>query len=237
MFKNLRRYTVIVVVVVAMLAVALPTMAQNDDSSSSTITVVGTGTAYAVPDTASVELGIENRSGSIRDAFSASNSTIDAIIGQLVELGVDRSDVTTSGLSIYRDYYGTETDGTSYVVSNNIRVTIRDVSMIADVINTAVEGGANQMYGLTFSLSDTTALTSSARADAMTDARARAEELANLAGLSLGSVVRIVEQTNYYGIPMMGRGGGGTESLDQGAVVEPGMSNISLNLEVTFSAR
>jgi uncharacterized protein YggE len=236
MFKNLRRYTVTAVLVIAMLAIALPAMAQDNNSTDSTITVVGTGTAYAAPDTATVELGVESRNASIRDAFTEANSTIDTIITQLVELGIAREDISTTGLNIHRDYYGMESGDGGYVVSNVVRVNVRDVTLIAEVINSAVEGGANQLYGLNFSVSNATDLNSTARSDAMADARARAEELAQLAGLTLGSVTKIVEHNNYYGVTRMGRGAA-DGAFEQSAIIEPGLSTISLSLEVTFSAR
>lgn len=233
MLKNMRRYTVVVAVIITVLALALPTMAQETQNGK--ITVVGTGTAYGTPDTATIELGTESRSDSVRDAFTDANATIDTIITALVELGVAREDISTTGLNIHRDYYGSEMASGGYVVSNTVRVNVRDIALVADVINVAVENGANQLYGLTFSISEVAELTSSARTDAFADARARAEELASLAGLTLGPVVSIVEQNNYYG-PVMGRGAA-ADTFEQSAIVEPGMSNISLSLEVTFSAQ
>lgn len=236
MLKNLRRYTVLVAVIITVLAVALPVMAQDSNGQTGTITVVGTGTAYGTPDTATIELGTESRSDSVRDAFTEANATIDQIITALVELGIAREDISTTGLNIHRDYYGIESGTGGYIVSNTVRINVRDVTLVAEVINSAVENGANQLYGLNFSISDVAALTSSARSDAMADARARAEELASLAGLTLGSVTRIVEQNNYYGTPMLARGNASVD-MEQSAIVEPGMSNISLSLEVTFSAQ
>jgi uncharacterized protein YggE len=235
MLKNIKRTTAVFAVIIAVLAVALPTMAQ-DNTQSGTITVTGTGTAYGTPDTATIELGTESRNDSVREAFTEANATIDTIITALVELGIAREDISTTGLNIYRDYYGVESGSGGYIVSNTVRVNVRDVALVAEVINSAVENGANQLYGLTFSISDVVALNSSARAEAMADARARAEELASLAGLTLGSVVNIVEQGNYYGSPMLGRGAAG-DSIEQSAIIEPGMSNISLSLQVTFSAQ
>src|SRR5690606_27828043 len=96
--------------------------------------------------------------------------------------------------------------------------------------------GVNQLYGLQFGIDNRDELESSARSSAFDDARARAEELASLAGLTLGSVVRVSEYSGNAS-PFdvmnladsgMGRGGGG-------AVVEPGNLSVSVTIEVTFA--
>ena len=65
-----------------------------------------------------------------------------------------------------------------YRVSNMVQVTIRDMTKVGDVIDTAVKAGANNVWGISFSLENTDDLEDQAREAAVKDARARAESLA-----------------------------------------------------------
>ena len=80
-----------------------------------------------------------------------------------------------------------------YRVSNMLRVTVRDVERAGDVLDAAVEAGANQVYGVTFTVSDESRWQGQAREKAFADAKARAAELAGLAGVELGAVQSVSE--------------------------------------------
>ena len=54
-----------------------------------------------------------------------------------------------------------------------------------------MSSGANTVYGLSFGFSNPDALMSQAREQAVKDARARAEQLATLSGVSLGQIIVI----------------------------------------------
>jgi len=222
---------------------AFPAAAQEEEDFG-TITVVGSGSVAGSPDIAYVEIGIEALNTDLNTAFTDANTRIDDIISALEGVGIPREDIRTTGLNIYQDRYGNPNPGPAdsstgepsptYVVSNVVRVTVRDTSIVADVIDAAVSAGANQLYGLTFGIEDRDALESDARADAFADAQAKAEELAALAGVELGSVIRISEG---------GSSGGGNFEMARasadsfgggGAVVEPGQLNVNASLQVTF---
>lgn len=244
MFKRMFLISFMVIVIGGLMA--LPAAAQNDDDSNrnnGTITVTGQGSAVGLPDTAYVEMGAESRNSSIRAAFAESNETVQAIIAALEELGIAREDIRTTGLNIYRDYYGSspmsmsmdDENNDMYIVNNNVRVVVRDTDLIADVINVAVDAGANQIYGLSFGISDTAELESEARADAIADARVRANELADLTGLTLGSVVRVVEFGGGHFHPMLQGGNMMADGMGSGAIVEPGTMTVGISVEVTFN--
>jgi uncharacterized protein YggE len=74
-----------------------------------------------------------------------------------------------------------------------LRVTVRDVEMVGAVLDAAVDAGANQVHGVTFTVEDESTWQGQAREKAMADARARANELASLADVGLGEVVSVSE--------------------------------------------
>ena len=105
--------------------------------------------------------------------------------------------------------------------------------MISDVISTAVDNGANQIFGLNFSFSDTVSLESTARELAVTNARDKAEHLAELMGVELGEVVTVVDMgMNGNNLPI---GGGVMYDRAESMNVAPGQLSVNSNLQITFA--
>jgi uncharacterized protein YggE len=109
--------------------------------------------------------------------------------------------------------------------------TVRDVEKASAVLDAAVEAGANQVYGVTFTVSDESEWQGQAREKAMADAKARAGELASLAGLELGEVLSVSEVIGVGSVPMpavieIGVGGGG---------MAPGELEFRTQVQVTFA--
>lgn len=80
-----------------------------------------------------------------------------------------------------------------YRVSNMVEVTIRDLSRASQVLSAATGAGANQLWGITFEVADTAPLIAQARAKAVAQAKANAEQLQQLTGVALGPVVAITD--------------------------------------------
>ncbi|MCU0512950.1 MAG: SIMPL domain-containing protein [Anaerolineae bacterium] len=231
----LRKYVTILIISIAALSlVAAPALAQSPAPAGRTITVTGNGSAAGVPDTANVTLGVEVADASIQTAFAQTNERIASVIAAVVAAGVPAENIQTAGLSIYQEMLPSpmgdgSTGDTRYRVSNQVQVTVRDVNLVAGVINAAVEAGANSLYGLDFVIRDSAAQEQQAREQAFQDARARATALAALAGVSLGDVVSITEVSGgYFGPNNQALGG-------SGAVIQPGLRQVALSLQVTFA--
>ncbi len=239
--KNVTR-TLAVIIAVGILTIAavLPAAAQEipvpvPAAPNHAITVTGLGSASGSPDTAHVSVGAELSGNNVTEAFAEANTTVQAIINALLELGIERQDIRTNNLSIYVEGpYEISAPGQprTYRVSNTVEIIVRDVNQVEAVVNAAIEAGATSIYGLSFTVNDPSELEATAREDAVADARARAEQLASLVGAQLGDVITITEIPGGYYLPYAsadaGRGGGG------GAVIEPGQTNVQISLQVTF---
>lgn len=238
----MKKFSITFIMIVGLLLLAVvPSLAQ-ESTAPNTITVMGLGSASGAPDIANLEIGVETTNSDLATAYAQTNERIDAVIRALVEAGVAREDIRTVGLNVYQDRYGGPNPQMSengeptpvYIVSNNIRVTVRDIANVPTVLNAAIDAGANNIYGLNFGIEDTDALASEARAAALQDARQKAQELAGLAEVELGGIVSIVETTggfdpyNQFAMESAGLGGGG------GASVEPGQLSVNVQLQVTF---
>src|SRR5690606_27060232 len=91
-----------------------------------------------------------------------------------------------------------------YRVGNMVTVVVRAVDTLGATLDRVVKAGGNQVHGITFGFSDPTALQDQARERAMQDARRKAEQLARLAGATLGAVQRVEAVEGGEPRPMMG---------------------------------
>lgn len=195
-FQNITRFIVIGMV---LLAIVPATLAQSSSPAENTITVTGVGVAYGQPDIARIEIGVEISDEDLTSAYSQVNTSIENIITALLELGIEREDIRTSGINIYSENYGMMPDGNMqnrFRAMNRVVVTVRDLSMIEQVVDTSVASGANSIFGLQFNISDTAALEAEARTQALEDARERAEQIAGNIGATLGDVIAVTESQN-----------------------------------------
>src|SRR5437667_27280 len=81
----------------------------------------------------------------------------------------------------------------TYHASNTAQITVRKLDQLSAVLQAAVDAGANNIYGVSMSLSDSSALANDARAKAIADARSKADALAKAAGVKLGRIISISE--------------------------------------------
>jgi hypothetical protein len=112
----------------------------------------------------------------------------------LTNSGIDKKDIRTSYFNIWIDqgYSASgELSTPTYRVHNVLLITIRDISNVGSILSDSLAAGANAVNNVQYSIADTTSLATQARELAVKDAQAKAEQLANLAGLSLGQLIMI----------------------------------------------
>ena len=211
--------------------------------SARTITVVGQGKAHSPPDVARLNAGVEVTAATVQEATQEAAERMTAILAALEELGIADEDIQTSNYSIYfeRDY-GPEIGAIGeegapegrYRVSNMVEVKVRDLGRVGTVLDQVVQAGANSIWGVSFAVEDTGALEKEARAKAVEDARARAQDLAVLSGVELGEVVSVSE---VIGGPSLGGYAFQVERpVEVGGVgpVSPGEVEFSVQIQVTY---
>lgn len=126
---------------------------------------------------------------------------------------------------------------TGYGMNVNIVVTVRDLTKVNQVIDTATANGANQVSNISFTVDDEEKYQAEARKLAIDDAKSKANELAGAAGLRLGKVVGVYESPVYYGRDVMmsakaeGMGGAGSTAL------QPGSTEIATQVTLNYETR
>lgn len=203
------------------------------------IRVAGTATVKAAPDIATVEIGVQTFNEEVEAAVAENNRKSDDIISALKANGIAESDIQTSRFNIYpqRDYWDEEgrNEIIGYQVDNMVSVTIRNLDSVGEVLQEAVDAGANNIYGVNFTLDDPSSLRDTARVEAVKDARQRAEVMAEAAEIELGDVTSITEMS--YGGPIIAREEYDSAVAKGGEMVpiEPGELELTIQVEVTFA--
>ena len=197
-----------------------------------TITVTGLGQANAQPDEAFVQVGVQTDADTASEALDQNNQQMAAVMDALTDAGVQAGDITTQYVTLYPRYAdnATGTGGIAgYTAVNSVEARVRDLNRLGDLLDAAVAAGGNTISGIRFSVSDADELTNTARADALDDARTKAQQLAALANATLGPVVSITE--GFQNGPIFQ---GGADMAGAGAAIVPGSQTIQVNLEVTW---
>jgi uncharacterized protein YggE len=207
-----------------------------------TVSVSGHGEVNVPPDTASVNIGVDVIKPTLDEAQETATAQATAVIDALKEEGIAAEDIQTDffSVNILRDYSenADPTLITGFEIVNQLRVTVRDTDTLGELLDAAVNAGANSIYGVTFYVDDQTAASSEARVEAVDDARVKAEELAAAAGMTLGPIVAISEGTVPIISPLYGQARGGGMAMDAAAVpVEAGSTTVAVDVQVTYELR
>jgi uncharacterized protein YggE len=190
----------------AMLAV--PAVASAAEPVHPRIVVTGEGEASVAPDMALLSLTVMREAASAREALDANNAAMTDVTEAIKLFGIADRDLQTAGLQIMPRYdYTNKPDGTqeaklvAYQVTNTLSVRVRDLVKTGEILDKAVSLGVNQGGNITFANDDPSAVITEARKKAVAEATAKANTLADAAGVKLGRVVEISDQS-YSAQPM-----------------------------------
>jgi uncharacterized protein YggE len=203
------------------------------------ITVVGTGVVEAAPDIVYVTLGVdlkaEDPAAVVRDA----GTRMDQLLTALKGAGVAEADIHTAGYNLwveqqYDPQTGQPTGVTNYHVSHTIRFAVRDLTQVGTILSTATGAGANTVSEVSFTVADTEKLASQARQKALADAQARAQEMAQVLGVSVGKPISVSETSYYPTNYDTSRSGLGGEGMAQPVAVPMPSGSFSVSVSVVM---
>ena len=211
-------------------AVGLPDLAGAQDApEGDSITVSGVGSVESAPNEAQMSFGVETRGQTARAAVAANADAARRVINALRQAGA--RELATEFVSVY-PVTGESGQIEGYSASNSVSA-VSDVGGAASLIDAAAEAGANQISGPGLSSSNAEELYREALADAVAEARERAEVLARAAGRSLGGISSIVEGSSPSPLPYAERAALDTASTP----IVPGQQETTATVTVTFELR
>lgn len=181
-------------VIVGLLAACQGTAPAPVTNQIPMLSVNGTGKVYLVPDIAYVYVGVRSQASDVADALSQNNAQASAIASTLQEKGVAAEDIQTTAFNVYpQQQYSPEglPMETVYVVENTVFIKVRDLNSLGSLLDAVVRAGANTINGISFDVVDRASAEKEARQLAIEDAKAKAQELAQLSGVELGQLYSV----------------------------------------------
>lgn len=207
------------------------------------LTVSATGKVFIVPDVALLNFGVTTEGIDIPTIVKQNADKMNAIISMLKDAEkIDAKDITTTQYSLTPRYEYAYKTGVrtlkGYTMSQQIAVKVRDFTKIGNVLNKATTLGSNLVGSLQFTIDDTEKANQQARDKAIENAKAKAQSMADAAGMKLGKITNIQDNyTPYYGGGIYEKAvsmGGSDNIYSPAPQIEPGQDEVTANIYITY---
>lgn len=227
-------------------AIALPAAAAHaqpaQNQPPARIIVTGEGEKTVAPDLALLSLSVMREAKTAREALDANNDAMAAVIAAMKAAGIEDRDLQTSGIQITPRYnFNNRPDGSqeaelvAYQVTNTLSVRVRDLAKAGDILDKSVSLGVNQGGGINFTNDDPSAVLTEARKLAVQDAIAKAKVLSEAAGVKLGRVLEIADQS-FQPRPMPMAKSVAFDSA-RAVPIQAGENSYNVQVNVTFEIK
>lgn len=196
--------------------------------------VDGTGTATAVPDIATISFGVTKGASTVAAAQNQTNTAIKNILAALSKMGVADKDIQTTNYSVNPTYAVDQTIQ-GYTVTQNATVKLSQLEKVNQAIDMLTVQGANLVGQVSFGFSDSVKqnLENDARKMAVAHAKEKAQSLANAAGIHLGSIINVTENSNSVPQPITFDAMKGSANQIP-TTITPGENEINLTITLSY---
>ncbi|WP_394229911.1 oxidative stress defense protein [Shewanella colwelliana] len=222
------------------LATTLPFASQNvqaTELSFAHIETIGTSQVVISADMAELIVEVNTQADTPANAKSASDQAVAGFIARLKQAGINRDNIQSANLSLHpRHQYDPETrtnNEVGYNASRKVVVTLDDLNILNEVLDTALEQGINRIIDISYKSSKEAELIEQARALAIKDAQQKAKSLAKGFGEKIDGVweIRYFDQHNVQ--PVMYKRNAAAQG-DVGESYQQAQTTISDRVEVIF---
>ena len=216
-----------------------------------TVTVNATAELEVEPDIAYVSLGVSTTETTAEAAKRNNTAVMNRVLAAVKAEGVAEKDMDTS-LYMRTNYRWTDDNEriiTGYTVDNNLTITVRNVDEVGDIVDAAMNAGANEFNSVRFDLDDDEAYYLEALAAATKKAQKRASTMVMAAGGKLGAVASMsmgnVRFDPIYEYPEedavadapdseAGETGSGSNSASIGSTIQAGTITVSATVTIAY---
>ena len=213
-----------------------------EDKPTRTLSVTGTAEVNVAPDICYLSFGVQTRDPkSATAAYKANAGQMDAVIAAVKTAGIPAKDIQTANLNLAPQYRYEEKpsrrlfDG--YLVTHSLNVKVRDLAKVSSVLDAAVSAGATEVGSVSFTVENPKKYTADARVEALKAARAKAEKIAEVAGVKLGRPLSISENEpggwgRYYAQANVALDRAESASMEM--PLEPGEMKLTHTVNITY---
>lgn len=216
----------------------------NISSQQEGIWVSGQGKVTVTPDIANLRLGIEAEGTSVTLARDQAAAAMESVMNALTENGIARKDIQTRYFNIRRltrwDRDQEKEIVIGYRVTNTVTVKVRNLDELGTIIDDVAGAGGDltRIDNIDFTVDDPSPYYDEAREEAVAEAKDKAEQLARLAGVTLGKATYISEGSH---MPPVTRVASVMDFAEEGVAIEtpisPGELEISLTVQVVYAIK
>ncbi len=204
--ENKTNILAIVSIIALVAALAILALSKYDADDKNTISVSGNSQIMVSPDQAAIYANVNTEANTSKEAQSKNSETSDRVIAALKQAGVKQEDIETTNYYLSKKTVWNpltqRPEDQGYILSHTMKITTRNLDTVGNLVDTAVNSGANGIERISFELQNETALNAKNQAliKASDDAREKAQSLADSLGLKLGKVAS-VQESNYRLVP------------------------------------
>ena len=208
---------------------------REGEPAQGSITVTGKAGIDVTPDMAVVLVGVTSEGNTSEQARQSNTEAINATIEALRALGIAEEDIQTANLSMW-PRYGDSGNITGYRMSVDLSVTVRDIDLAGQVVDTAIGSGSNSLGSISFMVSNEDEVYDKALQEAVKLARTKAEGLAAAAGKTAGEA-RDITETSRTSVTRVNPSTGGGKSMEAAAdtALMAGTTTITAEVSATFT--
>jgi uncharacterized protein YggE len=166
------------------------------------ILTTGDATVKVRPDLAVITVGVTVQAATAADAQSQTAQRVARILDRAKALGIADKDTKSGGYSIQPQYAygpGAAPKITGYQATQQVVLSYRKVDEAGSALDALVQNDGATNASVVFSLEDPKGAQADARRQAIADARAKAQAMADAAGVRLGAVVSVSDQSAAVG--------------------------------------
>ncbi len=227
-------------VFLALIVAVAPALAE-ESKLVRTISISGHGEVRAVPDVASISIGVTTQAATAREALDGNTKAMKALLDTLKQAGIDARDMATSNFSVgprldYGNNNGQPPKIVGYDVNNMVTVTVRKIEDLGGLLDVAVSTGSNTINGISFSVTKPDAMLDEARKAAVADARHKAEIYAAAGGFRLGDIITVSEGAAYQPpMPYMAKAARADLAAD--VPIAQGEQALTVDVSITYQIK
>lgn len=204
-----------------------------------TISVDGTSTLKVAPNKAVVNISIENTAKDAKEASEQNAIVMNKIQSAILGLSITKDKLQTINydLSPVYDLNNSSRKITGYRVTNEITVNIEDINLVGTVIDTAINAGASRVNSVEFGLQDSDIYKDKVLAQAILDAKRKAQVIAQTLGKNIVNVVSVNTGNTYIEARSLNNAmymKADSALMDTSAPIQSGDINVKANVSVVF---
>jgi len=220
---------------------------KTTQNNKRTVSVSGKGSVEVEADNATIILSVITRAKDIAQAAKENAVKMTKVQEKIIEIGISKDNVTTEHYTIYqetnRNYNTGRTTYGDYVVTNKIKVFVKDLTMISDVIDNALKAGANELSSFQYGITNKDSYVKQARTLAVQNAHDAANLIVTTSGALLGKVLTINEHTNDFALykVALSRADAMNEVAEESSPVSTpitgGKTTLTFTVDVTYEIK